>query len=127
MVWDSGVPGYKERPPDRRLPTPRVTQGQEVEWLVDMGAYTSLLSTREWRRVARGRSLTPARMRITCADGRPMEVRGKAEVEIDFGSCRRQAEVGVADIGHGGILGMDALKKWGASVDIGLGKVRLDP
>lgn len=85
---------------------------------MDTGAFTSLLSSREWERIGGEWSLAPAQMRITCADGHPMEVRDKAEVEIDFGNCTCRAEVDVADIGHGGILGIDALKKWGASVDV---------
>lgn len=41
-----------------------------------------------------------------------MEVQGTAELEIDIGSCKRSIPVLVSDIGHGGILEMDALKKW---------------
>lgn len=90
---------------------------------MDAGASTSLLSSRELEWIGSSRDLAPARMRITCADGRPMEMKGKT----DFGSCVRWAEVVVADMGHRGILGMDALKKWGASVDVGLGRVQLNP
>lgn len=56
-----------------------------------------------------------------------MEVRGTAELEIHFGGCRWSVHVVVVNIGHGGILGMDTLKRWGASVDVGWGEVRLDP
>lgn len=45
----------------------------------------------------------------------------------DGGNCTRRAEVVMADIGHTGILGKDALKRWGASVNMTWGKVRLDP
>lgn len=103
-----------------------VTGGREVEWLVDTGATTSLLLTKEWERVYGGHDLIPARMRITCVDGRPMEVRGRTELEIDFGGCKQRAHMVLADIGHGGILGMDPHRNWGASVDVGRGKVYLD-
>lgn len=32
----------------------RTTQDQEVEWLADTGASTSLLSLREWEQIGRG-------------------------------------------------------------------------
>lgn len=67
-------------------------------------------------------------MRVTCADGRPIQaVEGTAEVDIDFGQCRMLAKVIMADIGHGGILRMDVLQAWGATVDARRGRVNLDP
>lgn len=46
------------------------------------------------------------------------------ELEITLAAA---VQVLAVDIGHGGILQMDTLKRWGASVEVGWGKVRLDP
>lgn len=37
-------------------------------------------------------------------------VRGATEFKIEFGNCTREVRVVVVDIGHRGILGMDALR-----------------
>lgn len=46
-----------------------VTQGWDVEWLVDTGASTSLFSLKKWEWAKGDQQLVPARMRITCIDG----------------------------------------------------------
>lgn len=66
-------------------------------------------------------------MKVTCADGRPIPVVGTAELNIDFGQGQIPAKVIVADIRHRGILGMDVLDAWGATVDTRRGRVNLDP
>lgn len=54
-------------------------------------------------------------------------MRGAAEFEINFGNCKQEVQVVVTDIGHRGILGMDTLKQWGASMDVRQGKVLFNP
>lgn len=86
-----------------------------------------LLCTWEWEKVKEDQELQPTRMPVTCADRWLIEVWGPAEFKIDFGNCSRNARMVVSDIGHGGILGMDALRKSDVSVDVGQGRIILEP
>lgn len=101
--------------------------GKEVKWLVDTMASVSLLSRKEWERVEGLQSLQTMDMRVTCVDGRLILVAGTTEVDVDVRQCQMSAEVILTDIGHGGILGMDALHAWAATVDARQGRVNLDP
>lgn len=57
--------------------------------------------------------------------GDPVEV--TVVLVIDFGQRRMPAKFIVVDIGHGGILGMNALRAWGATVNARQGRVNLYP
>lgn len=57
--------------------------------------------------------LQPSRICVTCVDGRSIEVAGSADLNIDWGQCQPCTPVVAADVGHGGILVMDALCQWG--------------
>lgn len=46
---------------------------------------------------------------VTCADRHPIKVRGATDAMMDWGWCVNKAQIVVADIGQGGIIGMGAL------------------
>lgn len=78
---------------------------------MDMGASVMLLSVVEWKGMQGLPELQPARIWVSCVDKCPIEVKGATDVSIGWGWCITMACVVVADMGHGKIIGMDALRK----------------
>lgn len=103
----------------RYQPPDQVSLYRAPKSLWGTGASVSLLSRGEWERVRGPKELQKSDMKVTCADGRPIWVEGTAVVNINFGQCQLLVKVIVAVTGHGGILGMDALRAWGGEGDGG--------
>lgn len=55
-----------------------------------------------------------------------LKMKCATDATIDWGQCITMAHVMVADLGHGRIVSMDDLHRWGATVDIATGEVQLD-
>ena len=92
-------------------------RGKTVNWLVDTGASTSLLSLGVWRSIDGDKRLEPTRSRMTTAAGKEIVVYGAVEVHVDFGSCCLPIKVTVAEMQPEAILGMDTMSKWGVNVN----------
>lgn len=58
-----------------------------VDWLVDTGASTTLLSVTEWKHMPELQELHPAGIWVMCAERRPIDVRGAVYATIDWGQC----------------------------------------
>ena len=110
------VPGVMD-PDMRGMNVSGRCRGKTVNWLVDTGASTSLLSLDVWRSMDGDRSLEPTRSRMTTAAGKEIVVYGTVEVHVDFGSCCLPMKVTVVEMQPEAILGMDTISKWGVNVN----------
>ena len=110
------VPGVMD-PDMRGMNVSGRCHGKTVNWLVDTGALTSLLSLDVWRSLDGGRRLEPTKCRMTTAAGKEIVVYGTVEVPVDFGSCCLPMKVTVVKMQPEAILGMDTMSKWGVNVN----------
>ena len=110
------VPGVMD-PDMRGMNVSGRCRGKTVNWLVDTGASTSLLSLDVWRSMDGDRGLEPTKCRMTTAAGKEIVVYGTVKVHVDFGSCCLPMKVTVVEMQLEAILGMHTMSKWGVNVN----------
>ena len=89
-------------------------KGKVVPFLLDSGASCSFMDTEVWKSVNLGRPhiLEPVDARYVLADGSPLRVEGKAQVQLEWGQGSFLQDIVVAPLsGHGGILGLDFIER----------------
>ena len=93
--------------------------------LVDTGATMTIFSHAIFEKIERSRrnELTPVKQEIVLADGTPLQVKGRCQLQISLGTFSFTHDVVIADISTEGILGLDFLKQHKCLVDVSLGKL----
>ena len=102
-----------------------MVSGTQVEWLVDTGCSTTILSSRKYDEAspADRPALQPYVGTLLSADNTPILVRGCASVRLQLHGRRLQHEVIVADIANEGLLGLDFLYQHGLVINFGTKEV----
>ena len=99
-----------------------VVNGCTLTFIIDTGAPVTLLRTDTWERV----NITETKLgkwtgpSLVGVDGKAINVRGKAKVNVSFDGAEFPTQVVVADsLTTEGILGMDFMKEYSCNIDIG--------
>ncbi|MCG8048996.1 MAG: reverse transcriptase domain-containing protein, partial [Candidatus Thiodiazotropha endolucinida] len=100
--------------------------GKPVYCLVDTGATLTIISTKVWELVDPPFSaLTPFPQTISTATGSPIEVSGKARVQIKMAKSICYIDVIVANIENDLIIGLDFLKNMDCRIDVAQGTLTI--
>lgn len=88
-------------------------EGKTVDWLVDTGCTTTIISTRVFDHLdpEERPDLTPYPGCLMSADESPIQVRGKTLLNIQLGQTLVQHSVIVAEVMNDGLLGLDFLQQ----------------
>ena len=113
---------------DSGLFTNEKIENRNVEWLVDTGCTTTLLSKKIFERMHPDEQpeLSPYRGTLISADGSTIKVLGQAEFNVQIGTKAVQHSIIVAEITNEGLLGMDFLQSHGMILDFARGKIILE-
>jgi hypothetical protein len=117
------VQGRQERGGGGLL-VPGKVEGQEVQLLVDTGASINLLSWAWWQGKCRHMELRPTREEVFSVEGRPMDLKGKAEVCLTLGCRRVDTHFVVVEMGNEAILGAQFLRQHRLVVDVAGARLR---
>ena len=98
---------------------PGTVEGVAVEWLVDTGCSTTILSTKKFMEIqpAARPELSPYVGTLLSADDTPLQVYGRAEVNLHLQGKDVRHPVIVADISNQGLLGLEFLQAGGLAID----------
>ena len=100
----------------------------ELDWLVDTGCSTSLLSVGFFKKLTKKWpiQLQDDGEELRSADGGSLTVWGRTDVTLSVGGEEYCHSVIVADLTNEGILGMDFLKMYGGTLDFKRNRLSLD-
>ena len=99
-----------------------------MNWLIDTGASTTVLNSRQYHDIADEfkPALQPVEVTLRAVDGSPLKISGKTNVDVALGNQVFDVLVIVADLGNlDGIIGMNFLSEHGAVIDTFLGSLKL--
>lgn len=90
--------------------------------MIDSGATLTIISTKVWELIDQSSSaLAPFSQIISTATGSPIEVSGKARVQIKMAKSLCYIDVIVANIENDLMVGLDLLKKMDCKIDVAKG------
>ena len=99
--------------------------GVDVEFLVDTGAYLTIVKPEVFKQIADEirPELEDVHLDITLADGSPLKFYGRGRFSLNVGGMSVEHDVFVAEIDLEGILGCDFLTKYHCLLDLGHGQM----
>ena len=94
--------------------------GKKVDFIIDTGSSTTILSHKIFSSITSDQSLelSPCHDQITVADGRPLTCKGYCDIQINFGSKIINHRTLIADIEPDGLIGLDFLHTHDACINI---------
>ncbi|MEW8542943.1 MAG: retroviral-like aspartic protease family protein, partial [Candidatus Thiodiazotropha sp.] len=103
-----------------------VVNGKPVYCLVDTGATLTIISTKVWGLMDQSSSaLDPYSQVISTATGSPIEVNGKARVQLKMAKSLCYIDVVVANIENDMVIGLDFLKNMDCKIDVAQGTLTI--
>ena len=103
-----------------------VVNDKPVYCLIDTGATLTIISTKVWELIDQlSSALAPFSQIISTATGSPIEVSGKARVQIKMAKSLCYIDVIVANIENDLIVGLDFLKKMDCKIDVAKGTLTI--
>ncbi len=100
-------------------------EDQRVDWLVDTGCSTTILSSRIFNAIPSSDKpiVQQYNKTLLSADDSPIAVTGRALVNITIGNKTNRHQCIIADVANDGLLGLDFLKEHGMILDFANGKI----
>ena len=98
---------------------------QNVRFLVDTGSSHSIVHSDVWETFPEEikKEIRQTSRSLVTVDGSPLDVVGEATITIHLGKLRAKMDVVIANVTQAGILGLDFLEKFDATLDFSKGKL----
>ena len=102
--------------------------GLGIDWLIDTGCTTTIMSSKTYKMIDRDRrpELVNYGNRLRAANGQCIPVLGAAMMTIKLDSVDITHEVVVADLTSPGIIGMDFLRSCKGSINLGTDSMNIE-
>ena len=121
MLRDDGGFGHEQSETAKQgLFVQGFIQDQPVEFLIDTGASETFISLEKYRQLSRAGLpiLMEDTMGVNLANGEPIPVAGKMQLNVQLGEAQACVPVTVGGIAVPAILGMDVLLKTGSKLNL---------